>query len=692
MKKKLPWFEIALTIVVLSAYLYAALSDAYNLPNRWFIRDDAYYYFKVAQNISEGHGSTFDGIHPTNGYHPLWMLVCIPIFALARFNLILPLRVLVIVTGFIQIGTGILLYRLVRSVISPPAAVLAAAFWLFDSYILVFLYKTGVESSIALFFILLLLTLAYWLETSWQDARPTRRQIALLAVVAALVVFSRLDLIFFALIFGAWIILRGSALRHLLPLDIFAIVLAALAAFLARLGFERYYTAATAAVIMLVVAAIIKVPVFYLLGLYAKPARLMSRSMLLRIVAAVALSSVMLSGVMLAGRALNRIPAFPRPALLYDAVFTLTLVLLIRIGSYVMGFHANAAEWKSPLDELRASWRSWLGEGALFYGVLGGSLAAYMLWNKLAFGSFSPVSGQIKRWWGTFLTSVYGGPPQSLLSFFGVDVRSSYNDWSPATSQLAALGNQILYGAPTRFGNPQWDRNFLIVLALALAIVLLILLLLRRRAGPMILQASIIPLFVGSWIQILSYSATGYASPKEWYWLTEPVLLVLLAAWLVNLLHELLLKNWLATRVIWWVLVGAVALRMGVSYWGDILALYPHTAAPDPAAYADVVPFLEANTPPGALIGMTGGGNVGYFLHNRWIVNMDGLINSPEYFNDLKAGTGSEYLYKSGMRYIFANPGILAADPYKGQYVGRLGPFASWGGKDLMRMLPESPE
>src|SRR5512140_650811 len=110
MRKRLPWFEIALAVVVLSAYLYSALSDAYNLPNRWFIRDDAYYYFKVAQNISEGHGSTFDGIHATNGYHPLWMLICVPIFALARFDLILPLRILVLVTGMLQASTAILLF------------------------------------------------------------------------------------------------------------------------------------------------------------------------------------------------------------------------------------------------------------------------------------------------------------------------------------------------------------------------------------------------------------------------------------------------------------------------------------------------------------------------------------------------------------------------------------------------------
>src|SRR5512135_943029 len=189
MRKKLPWFEIALGIVFLSAYVYAAFSDAYNLPNRWFIRDDAYYYFKVAQNISEGRGSTFDGLHPTNGYHPLWLLVCIPIFALARYDLILPLRVLAIVTGVLQVSTAVLLYWLVRRAISAPAAMLAAAYWAFDTYILVFLYKTGVESSIALFLLVLLLFLLSRFEASWRGDRPTLGRMGGFGIIAALVAF-----------------------------------------------------------------------------------------------------------------------------------------------------------------------------------------------------------------------------------------------------------------------------------------------------------------------------------------------------------------------------------------------------------------------------------------------------------------------------------------------------------------------
>ena len=42
--------------------------------------DDAFYYFGIARNVAHGHGSTFDGIDPTNGYHPLWMLMAVPVY------------------------------------------------------------------------------------------------------------------------------------------------------------------------------------------------------------------------------------------------------------------------------------------------------------------------------------------------------------------------------------------------------------------------------------------------------------------------------------------------------------------------------------------------------------------------------------------------------------------------------------
>ncbi len=692
MRKKYPWFEIALSIVFLSAYVYAAFSDAYNLPNRWFIRDDAYYYFKVAQNISEGHGSTFDGIHPTNGYHPLWMLICVPIFALARYDVILPLRVLVLVTGILQIATAILLYRLIRSAVSPPAAMLAAAYWVFSTYILLFLYKTGVESSIGLFFIVLLIYLTYKFEQTWRTTAPSAGRLCLLGAVAALAVFSRLDLIFFALIMGIWIVLRNSPMRYLLPLDLLAVFISTIAGFIARLGLPEYYDGAQAALIMAIMALVIKIPIFYALGLYRRSSSQKLPMFLGRLAAAVLISSAVLSAALLVGSFAHLLPGFSRTILLFDAGITLGLILLIRVGAYLFGSRAADEDNTSPFQELRSKGMTWLRDGAIYYGIVGGSLALYMLWNRLAFGSFSPVSGDVKRWWGTFLVSVYGGPAKSWLAFFGLDPYSEFNAWQPISNRLRDWSNRLLYHEGSKFGNPAWQQNFVVILVVALAAVLLILLVMRKRSTRSAVQASMIPLFVGSWFQSLSYNVTGYASPKEWYWLTEPVLLIILGAVLMNVLFEVVLKRWAVTRILIWAVVAAYAVPAGLSYWRDAYELNPYGRTPAKTPYAEVVPFLEAHTKPGDVIGMTGGGSVGYFIHNRTIVNIDGLINSTDYFKDLKAGTSSDYLYETGMRYVFANPNLLNANPYRGQFVGRLNGIASWGGKDLMKLLPDPSE
>lgn len=42
--------------------------------------DDSYYYAEIARNLVNGAGSTFDTINSTNGYHPLWLGLSLPVF------------------------------------------------------------------------------------------------------------------------------------------------------------------------------------------------------------------------------------------------------------------------------------------------------------------------------------------------------------------------------------------------------------------------------------------------------------------------------------------------------------------------------------------------------------------------------------------------------------------------------------
>ncbi len=686
--KKFPWFESLLVIVYMPIQIFAATSDAWNFANNWFIRDDAYYYFKIAQNISMGLGSTMDGIHLTNGYHPLWMLICIPIFALARFDLILPLRVLLIVMSLLSVSTAIILYRLLSATVSRLTGALAAIYWVFSPFVVWSYYRQGLESGIGLFCTMLFLYMVYKFEQKWRKTQSNIQQIAALGFVAALVAFSRLDLAFFTIIAGIWIVFRATPMRYLLPLDILAIFAAALAAFITRLGLPGYYNSTNATMIMIAAALIIKVPAFYFWGLYQQPASWKPLKVLQNILLAIAASSLPLSILLLAGGTLHVLPVFSAVILLLDAAFTFGFILLIRGITYVFRTPGMSVVIVPPLEQLKKYWKDWFREGSAYYGVLGGLMAIYMLWSKFAFGIFSPISGQIKRWWGTFAIIIYGGTPKDTLSFLALDPNGS-NSWGQLTTLLRDWSDWLFYKDPASVSTILWRNNFLIIIAVAVIILCGIFLLRRKQSVKAIVKAGLIPLLVGSWLQILSYNITGYSALKGWYWLTEQILSVFVIAMLINTLFDLLFKKWAVTRALTWVLVAVLGAQMSFSYWKVTSSQMPHGTTPPDAPYMDVIPFLEAHTQPGDIIGMTGGGSFAYFIHDRTIVNMDGLGNSYDYFLAMKKSAGSDYLYAMGMRYVFANSTMLQGTPYRGQYTNRLETIAGWDDKDLMRFLPK---
>ncbi len=70
------WLSRTLTALVVLFVGLASFRPLFSrTPAMLFFEDDFYYYLKVAQNLAHGSGSTFNGIVPTNGYHPLWFLL-----------------------------------------------------------------------------------------------------------------------------------------------------------------------------------------------------------------------------------------------------------------------------------------------------------------------------------------------------------------------------------------------------------------------------------------------------------------------------------------------------------------------------------------------------------------------------------------------------------------------------------------
>ncbi|HOX39066.1 MAG TPA: hypothetical protein PL033_13865 [Candidatus Brocadiia bacterium] len=88
-EKKQPRQWDALTVAFPLAFIAVGFACRLLVPSMEIARffpDDSFFYIKTAGNIAAGKGSTFDGINPTNGYHPLYMLWLVGV------SLVKPLR------------------------------------------------------------------------------------------------------------------------------------------------------------------------------------------------------------------------------------------------------------------------------------------------------------------------------------------------------------------------------------------------------------------------------------------------------------------------------------------------------------------------------------------------------------------------------------------------------------------------
>ncbi|MCF6277948.1 MAG: hypothetical protein L3J16_04265 [Anaerolineales bacterium] len=670
MKKQRRWVEFFLVVAVMGGAFYAAFSDAHNFPNRWFTRDDAYYYFKVAQNISEGLGSTFDGVNLANGYHPLWMLVCIPIFSLARFDLILPLRILVLVMGALGAATSVLLYRLVLRVLSKTAAVLIAAFWGLSLYVHATVIQFGLETGITVFSLVLFLSLFEKFERKWRAQPSSLKEIAGLGLVGVLVLFSRLDTVFLLLAFGLYIVFRALPLRYFLLLDILGIVWGSFASFVFRVGMKGYYTYAEAAIVLTLLSLLISLPLYYFFGLYQHPRSETFRSLAKRILLSVSFATGLASVLVLSLSRLGLLGAVSGSVLLIHLVLSLLWVSLTRFS--VRLFSApRTREFISPRHLFQEKWKTWFNEGLAYYSILGGALGFYMLFNKFVFGTSSPVSGQIKRWWGSLPGNVYGGPARRKYTFWGFDTSgdSDVNAWGLATKFVSWLQDAL---ARWTGYSDKADAIWPVFFAVAI-VVLLILIASRKRTLRTSVHFGLLPLLAGSVVQVIYYNATGYSAAKEWYWVGQLVFTFLLAALLLDVFFRALRRIHSLGRYLTWAGTAILVVVWGQAYYAHIVSLMPYGVEHDGHPYMDILTVVEASTEPEALIGMTGGGNLGYFINDRTIVNMDGLINSYDYFLAHQAGRADDYLAAMGLDYVFVNPILLADIPYKGEFDGRLG-------------------
>ncbi|MDR3577289.1 MAG: hypothetical protein P4L50_25795 [Anaerolineaceae bacterium] len=686
-------FEIVLVLIVFITHLYVALGPENSLIN-WFPTDDAFYYYKTAQNVSEGFGFTFDRINQTNGFHPLWEFICIPVFALARFNLVLPLRVLIGLMGLINAAIAILIFRLLTKILSKEVSALMALFWILTPRIFNVTDKLGMESGISALSILILISLVTRLESNYKTSQIPYKEYFLMGIAAVFTVLSRLDNIFVVALVGIWLVFRSSNIRYFLICDFLLTLGSVLASYVIRLGLgPTYYQYLPSLYWMLAISILVRVVVYYFFGLYKHPQVYTSLQTLLRSAVAATLASGIISLLMFGLFMTHRFVGFPRVILLTNWGFVVVAAVMLHLAAHWV---TRSQDIKNPLINpdirLKANWKPWLAGAASYFGPVGVALIIYMGWSMLTFGTATPVSGQIKQWWGTLANSVYGTPVNSVDDYMGLLPDTDNGPWSlgiwlysnPATTLDGTFFNQKrqpLNTMTTAFG--------LLTGLLCLLLIIKHWQFFKRS----VVQLGLIPLLAACLIHVVYYKATGYVNTRNWYWIEEIICVTLFASLVAEMIFRTF-ENFRLPKPVIQASLGVLILAMLINAGGNYLKNFPWDVPADQQdAYLGGVEALQNATPPGSRIGSTGGGTIAYFIQDRTIVNMDGLMNSYQYFQQMKNGTGGKALDAMGLTYVYGNKYVVtASDPYFSLLHDRLTEIGDVSGSMLFKYkAPAAP-
>lgn len=202
------WMILATALVGLLAgwivYLGKLTSPEYLVTH---LPDDAFYYFQIAKNIAHGRGSTFDGVVPTNGYHPLWMILITPLFALFSDPLKAVHASLVLGGLFFLASLGVFAIFLKRLGVPRLGILLLSLAWVANPFTRYFALN-GLETSLAILCLLSLLLHAY---TYASRERVTRKQSIWLGVLAGLSILTRIDYVIYVACTFLWYLMRRSA-------------------------------------------------------------------------------------------------------------------------------------------------------------------------------------------------------------------------------------------------------------------------------------------------------------------------------------------------------------------------------------------------------------------------------------------------------------------------------------------------
>lgn len=170
------------------------------------IPDDSFYYFETARNIIHGCGSSFDCINPANGYHPLWMLIILPIFYLFSIggtNDISPIYYTLVLAIVFSGITAYTLSRIFSRYTTSKYLISFVVFlYLFNPHV-IYNVLNGLETSL----VLMLLSLYIFAFIKFSEIQ-TKRRLLFVGLLGGLLSLARLDMVIVVAVSNLWFLYK----------------------------------------------------------------------------------------------------------------------------------------------------------------------------------------------------------------------------------------------------------------------------------------------------------------------------------------------------------------------------------------------------------------------------------------------------------------------------------------------------
>ncbi|HVO77177.1 MAG TPA: hypothetical protein VMT60_04260 [Candidatus Bathyarchaeia archaeon] len=192
----------AVALLLVSFFLAAGMHRVLTV-----IPDDAAYYFKIAQNVSEGAGLTFDRINRTNGFHPLWLYLLVPVYRFVHGSPETMCRIVLVFATVLLAAAGLLLNSYLARSFSRRAVVVSLLVFTFFVFIP---GANGMESAVLVLILAALLVTGSAAGIFWRSGGPGE---AGFGALLGFLVLSRLDMVFVPLVVLAYAFVRAVASR-----------------------------------------------------------------------------------------------------------------------------------------------------------------------------------------------------------------------------------------------------------------------------------------------------------------------------------------------------------------------------------------------------------------------------------------------------------------------------------------------